>query len=1028
VRRAAHHPLQIRVGVSSGEATHENQDLYGPPVVEASRLCAAASAGQMLVSDVVRMLARGKGHAFTPLGDLALKGLPDPVPASEVRWEPLPDTPAAGLPLPPRLATAQTVAMVGREAEQAVVARAWAQAKEGTRRAVLLSGEPGIGKTRLATEAALQMHSEGATVLLGTCDEDASLPYQPFVEALRHYVAHAPDEVLRAHVQEHRGELGRLIPELGRRVPDLPPPQVAEAETERYMLFDAVAGLLSAASQHAPVVLVLDDLHWARAPELLLLKHLVRSAMPLRLLVLGTYRDSDLTRAHPLTSVLADLRREAGVERLALHGLDEVGVVALMTAAAGHELDEAGFALARAVHQETEGSPLFVGEILRNLTESGAIFQEGDRWTYRGDVAALGIPEGIKEAIGRRLGRLPEATNKILSLAAVIGRQFDVRLLAAIAEGGEDVVLDALEEATRAALVVEVPGEANRFAFSHALIRATLYEELGAARRARLHRKVGEALEARADVDPDTRIDELAYHWLAATQVADAGKAIGYARRAGDRALAGLAFEEAAAHYERALGVLQPRSRDDELLRCDLLIATAEARRRGGNPQYRETVGTAVELGRRLGDAERLAQAALASARPGGATANANVVDEALLALYEEASAALGTADSLLRARVLGQLAAELNYTPHRERRHALSREAVDVARRLGDRSGLAPVLALRLLAINDPFTLAERLTLSEELAALAEELGSSELAWNAAFHRGGVLLESADIHGAERCVAKMERLAAQLRQPYYNWFAAMGRAMLATTRGAADAEAQALAAFEIGTAGRQPDAGNAFTFQLGLIRRHQGRADELIDGVRALAEAMTHNPAWSASFVYYCCETDRIAEARAAFAAMRQRGVEVPADWVWPATMYLLAEVCSYLQDADAASVHYPQLLPVTDQVGTMIILVGCYGSMHFPAGLLASCLRRWEDAERHFEGALATNERLEARPWVVRTRRGWAAMLLDRNAAGDRERARALIAAGRAEAEQLGMAREIVRFDRLRERLTPDESRAED
>src|SRR4030095_3375370 len=176
----------------------------------------------------------------------------------------------------------------------------------------------------------------------------------------------------------------------------------------------------------------LDDLRWGRAPELLLLKHLARSTMPLRLLVLGTYRASDLTRAHPLTSVLADLRREADVERLALHGLDETGVVALMTAAAGHELAEPGLALARAIHRETEGSPLFVGEILRNLTESGAAFQEGDRWSYRRDVAARVIPEGIKEAIGRRLGRLSEATDKILSLAAVIGRQFDVRLLAAI--------------------------------------------------------------------------------------------------------------------------------------------------------------------------------------------------------------------------------------------------------------------------------------------------------------------------------------------------------------------------------------------------------------------------------------------------------------------------------------------------------------------------------------------------------------------------------------------------------------------
>ena len=394
-------------------------------------------------------------------------------------------------------------------------------------------------------------------------------------------------------------------------------------------------------------------------------------------------------------------------------------------------------------------------------------------------------------------------------------------------------------------------------------------------------------------------------------------------------------------------------------------------------------------------------------------------MDEALVALYEEASAALGTTDSLLRARLLGQLATELVYTPHRARRNALSRQAFAIARR-GDRSGLAQVMTLHLIAINDPFTLAERLALTAELASLAAELSSSELACNAAYHRAGALLESADIQGAERCIAEMERLAAQLRQPFYAWVASLGRATLASTRGTSDAEARALAAFEIGTAGGQPDAGNAFAAQLFPIRWHQGRLDEVIDSVRAAAEAMPHIPGWSAAFVHACCETGRIAEARAAFAVMRGRALEFPVTWEWASGMHFLGEICAYLQDMEAAAVLYPQLLPVAEQVGAIIIFLNCHGSLHFPAGLLASCLRHWEEAERHFEDALATNERLEARPWVVRTHRGWAAMLLDRDAPGDRARATELIAAGRAEAEHLGMAREIVRFERLTERLS--------
>ena len=271
-------------------------------------------------------------------------------------------------------------------------------------------------------------------------------------------------------------------------------------------------------------MLVLDDLHWAVAPELLLLKHLVRSAEPMRLLVIGTYRDTDLSRTHPLTAMLADLRKESGVERLSLHGLDDDAVEALVTAVARHELDDALVALARVVRRETEGNPFFIGEVIRHLTESGALFQERGRWTYRGAIAELGIPEGVREVIGRRLGRLSEATSRMLGLAAVIGRQFDVALLATLAETSEDAVLDALEEATAAALVTEVRGSPDIFTFRHALIRSTLYEELSAPRRARLHQRVGEALETLVQATPGARVEELAYHWLAATRTADIGR------------------------------------------------------------------------------------------------------------------------------------------------------------------------------------------------------------------------------------------------------------------------------------------------------------------------------------------------------------------------------------------------------------------------------------------------------------------------------------------------------------------------
>lgn len=797
---------------------------------------------------------------------------------------------------------------------------------------------------------------------------------------------------------------------------------MAEAETERFLLFEAVTGLLAAASRERPLVLVLDDLHWAGAPEVLLLKHLVRSSEPMRVLVIGTYRDTDLARTHPLTAALADLRREVGVERLALHGLDDAAVEALVVAAARHELDERLVALAHAIRRETEGNPFFIGEVIRHLAESGALFQEDGRWTYRGEIAGLGIPEGVREVIGRRLGRLAEPTARILGLAAVIGRQFDVGLLARVAEASEDAVLDALDDATAAALVAEVRGSRDEFAFRHALIRTTLYEELSASRRARLHRRVGEALEALVSGAPGARIEELAHHWLAATRPADAGKAIGYARQAGERALARLAFEEAAAHVERALGVLEPRGAEDERLRCDLLLALGDAQRRAGDTRYREPVARAVEVARALGDADRLALAALASARPGGFMASANVVDEALIALYEEALAGLGAADSLLRARLLGQLAVELVYTPQDERRDALSREAAAMARRCGDRSGLGQVLILRLIASNNPFTLAERLALTAELAALAREAGSIELAWHAAFHRAGALLESGDITGAEDAVDESERLAAELRQPFYIWIAGLMRGMLLILRGDPDAERQARVTFELAAAGGQPDAAAAFGAQLNSIRLDQGRAAEMIDALRALTDAMPHISSWRSALAGVYSECDRLDDVREQIEALRVAGFDHALDWAWGAYMMDASTAVCAVADTTAAAVLYERLCSLAPQVQTLLVAIGSNGSYGFSCGRLAACLSRWDDAEGHFADALAMNERLGARPWVVRTRRAWAAMRLARGAPGDTARARDLVAAALPEAETLGMAREIERLRQLADTLAAE------
>ena len=308
-------PLEVRIGVSAGDVAFEEADCFGTPVIEAARLCAAAGGGKILVTDVVRVLAgTGGGHQLAPAGALDLKGLPAPVPACEVAWEPLPQS---SLPMPALLTDVGRI-FVGRDREFERLGQLWKEAAAGERRVALLAGEPGVGKTRLAAELAGRVHDGGATVLAGRCDEDLGVPYQPFVEALRHFGEHCLEEKLGPGLGRYAGDLIRLVPEIEQRVPDVPPPLRSDPETERYRLFDAAAAWLAAVSAEEPLLLVLDDLQWAAKPTLLLLRHVVRSPEARRVLVLGIYRDTELGHDHPLVEVLADLRRQGGVERLSL--------------------------------------------------------------------------------------------------------------------------------------------------------------------------------------------------------------------------------------------------------------------------------------------------------------------------------------------------------------------------------------------------------------------------------------------------------------------------------------------------------------------------------------------------------------------------------------------------------------------------------------------------------------------------------------------------------------------------------------
>jgi len=589
--RAADEQLHLRIGVGAGEATVEGGDYFGMPTIEAARLCDKAPTDGILASPTARMTASGRdGLSFASAGMLELKGLPEPVEAFAVGWEPLGvEEVVGGSPLPTALRSAPPIAYVGRVDEREQL-RDWSrQARDGRRHVVFLSGEPGIGKTRLAAHTALAAHSAGCTICWGAAAQDLGAPYGAWIQALSHYVEHAPDELLGTHVERYGGELARLVRgSLAMRVAGVPAPQQADLETQRYLLFDAVAGLLEAGCAQCPLVLVLDDLHWADGQSLSLLRHVAVSAPHAALLVLGTYRESDLDHDHPLADVLADLRRVEGVERIALQGLGTDEIAEMMAGAAGQELGSAGLELAREIARETDGNPFFVAEILRHLSESGAIAQGSDgQWELRSPIAELGLPQSVREVVCRRVARLGEPAEQVLTTAAAIGRTFDVELLELLIEGDEDELLDALDCATQAALLVESPRRAGRFSFAHALINHVLYDALGATRRVRLHRRVAGALEELCSAEAGERLVAaflqdsagsaagppamLAHHWR---EAGDPERAVQYLLTAAEQAGHRGAPAEAVALYNEALDLI---GEDDAAGRRDVQLKRALA-------------------------------------------------------------------------------------------------------------------------------------------------------------------------------------------------------------------------------------------------------------------------------------------------------------------------------------------------------------------------------------------------------------------------------------------------------------------
>ena len=912
---------------------------------------------------------------------------------------------ALPMPLPPLLARTESLPLVGRNRELSELDDAYHRAAEGSRRVVLLAGEPGSGKTRLVAEAAGRALARGAVVLAGRCDEGMAVPYQPFLEALRDFVDHSCNCHLAARLGRWPGELTRLVPDIAARVPQVPPPGSAEPETARYRLFEAVASWLASASAERPVLLVLDDLQWAAKPTILLLRHVLRSSDPMRLAVLATYRDTEVPWSHPLGELMSDLRDDPGVQRLELGGLDADEVGELVATTTGRQLTSAR-AWAKAIHADTRGNPFFVAELARYLAQGGAFDRAS---VVPSSALAAGIPEGVHDVVSRRLSRLGGTTAAVLSTASVMGLEFDPAVVERASGLTEEPLVSAIEEATAARLVEEVVGPRPRYRFAHALVRASVYDRITRLRRAVLHRRVGEALESIYGSDRPDLLPDLARHFAAAAHGGPSAKAAAYARGAGDHALFQLANDEAVVHYRAALSLLDHAATEPSAgaALCDVLLSLGEAEARAGEATYRRTLLDAAELAQRLGDSDRLATAALSISR--GRYSAVGEVDRERVEVLRAAVDALPAEDSTVRARLLAYQGVELTWSGDWQNRVALSDAALAMARRIGDPETLTLVLHLRYMTLWAASTLTERLAISNEARELASGLGDRTLEFHAAYSGCYASMEMGDMDSADRLLASAQHLAGELHQPLLAWRVLYTRGARAAAAGAfEEAERLAFESLAVGQRAGQPDAARALGTQLFTLRFHQGRLDELV----AMAEGGFVEPTDSGSLqwasrmalaVVYR-EMGRRDDAWRVFEAVLADDLrDVPNDYGWLPTVALGAFVCSYLGDARRAQRLHALLEPYGEQC--VCVGPGWLGSTAHYLALTAATMGERAEADRHFAVAAETHAKAASPVWQAHTALAWAELLLESGDQRDAESAQELLRRARRTGRRLGM-----------------------
>ncbi len=837
-------------------------------------------------------------------------------------------------------------AITGRDQELSGLESAWAAATgPGPVGLVLLEGEPGVGKTRLAAEQSARAVAAGGAALFGRCDPEVPAPFRPWLGVLGDLVMLADEDLLAAHTRDHGGALARILGTIGERLPD-PPADDTDPDAQRHRLLGAAVGLLVAAAQQHPLLIVLDDLQFADRASLLLLRELLRGP-DAPILVLATIRYVESDHGDPFRALGPELRREPAARTIALGGLDLPATRELVVAELGE--GEQTDRLARDLLAKTDGNALFVVELLRHRAELGE------------DAARQPPPRTITEVVDRRASQLGVKAAAVAHHAAALGRTFDFDLLVHVLDEPPETVLDALEGICDAGLAAEIADRPGRFQFAHAIIQEALAAEVSGLRRRQLHRRAAEWLAAAGDRDV-VRSGELALHWASAGS-AFAEQAVGAAVEAADQALDMLAPDDAVRALQQALGLHEQVASEPDDQTTELFLRLGDAERLAGHDGYAGHLLQAAELAQQRGDTERLVRAAIANSR--GFHASFLSTDKRRVAVLEAALEAVGDAPRE-RSLLLAVLASEL--FADRARRVALADEALAAAREAGDQRVLAEVLFRRCFTIAEPGTVAERLRLAAELRRLAERLDDPMVRLRAALESARVLFEAGRTDAVDEARRLIE-LAPHTGSAFAAYLATHFEAVLLQREGRyEEAETAALRGAERGAA-VAPDAMAIFSALVLAIRWDQGRLGELAEAAVELASQPGLDLGHRALIPLALAEAGREDDSRQALDAAVQDGLPVPENALALVAATLWAEGCVRIGHRAGAELALERLAPWRElYVFSGSSLMGCVAR---PCAALAALLGRDDAAARDFRLAEAIDARVgavgpQARTWL--------------------------------------------------------------